>query len=124
MARKIPEGYHTITPYIVARDGDRVLEFIKQAFGGEVLERMDTPGGMHSEARIGDSRIMVGGKKDGSDASAAMFYLYVDDADDTYRKMLAAGGTSIEAPNDQDYGDRRAGAKDPCGNQWYVAHRR
>jgi uncharacterized glyoxalase superfamily protein PhnB len=124
MARKRPDGYHTVTPYIVARDGDRVLAFIKEAFDGEVLERMDTPGGMHSEIRIGDSRVMVGGKKDGSDASAAMFYLYVDDADAAYARMLAAGGTSIEAPNDQDYGDRRAGAKDPCGNQWYVAHRR
>jgi uncharacterized glyoxalase superfamily protein PhnB len=54
----------------------------------------------------------------------AMFYLYVDDADATYGKMLAAGATSLEAPNDAPYGDRRAGAKDPCGNQWYVAHRR
>jgi PhnB protein len=124
MARKRPDGYHTVTPYIVARDGDGVLAFIKAAFDGEVLERMDTPGGMHSEIRIGDSRVMVGGKKDGSDASPAMFYLYVDDADAAYARMLAAGGTSIEAPNDQDYGDRRAGAKDPCGNQWYVAHRR
>jgi len=124
MNRKPPEGYHTVTPYIVALDGDKVLEFIKQTFDGQVLERMDTPGGMHSEARIGDSRIMVGGKKDGSDAMPAMFYLYVDDADETYGKMLAAGATSLEAPNDAPYGDRRAGAKDPCGNQWYVAHRR
>ncbi|HEX6837559.1 MAG TPA: VOC family protein [Polyangia bacterium] len=124
MAGKIPEGYHTVTPYIVATDGDRVLDFIKQAFDGEVLERMDTPGGMHSEIRIGDSRVMVGGKKDGSGAMPAMFYVYVADADETYRRMLAAGGSSLEAPNDAPYGDRRAGAKDPCGNQWYVAHRR
>lgn len=99
-------------------------EFIQRALGGELLERMDTPGGMHSEIRIGDSRVMVGGEKDGSDAMPATFYLYFHDADETYRRMLAAGATSIEAPNDAPYGDRRAGAKDPCGNQWYVAHRR
>ncbi|HEX6837452.1 MAG TPA: VOC family protein, partial [Polyangia bacterium] len=74
--------------------------------------------------RIGDSRVMVGGYKDGSGVMPAMFYVYVDDADAAYRRMLAAGATSIEAPNDAPYGDRRAGAEDPCGNKWYVAHRR
>ncbi len=85
---------------------------------------MDPPGGMHSEVRIGDSRVLVGGRKDGGDAMRAMVYLYVDDADEPDRRMLAAGATSLEAPDDAPYGDRPAGAKDPSGNQWYVAHRR
>ncbi len=124
MARKPPEGYHTVTPYIVARDGDKAIDFITRAFGAEVLERQKTPNGLHCELRIGDSRVMLGAYDDGRDAMPAMFYLYVDDADRTYDRALAAGGESIEAPNDAPYGDRRAGVQDPVGNKWYVAHRR
>ena len=57
-------------------------------------------------------------------ASSAVAGPFEDTADAAYQRGLAAGGTSIEAPNDAPYGDRRAGVKDPCGNQWYVAHRR
>lgn len=122
--RAIPEGYHTVTPYIVAKEPTRVLDFLTKVFDAQILERMETPNGMHCELRIGDSRLMLGGHNDGSNAMPAMFYLYVADADESYRRALEAGAESIEAPNDAPYGDRRAGFKDGGGNKWYVAHRR
>ena len=122
--RLVPEGYHTVTPYIVATDGSSVLDFITRVLDGEVIERMKTPGGMHAEVRIGDSRVMVGQRNDKGGAMPAMFYVYVDDADEVYRRGLAAGARSIEEPNDAPYGDRRAAFEDACGNHWYVAHRR
>jgi PhnB protein len=122
--KAVPEGYHTVTPYIVAKDAPRLLDFVTKVFDAQILERMETPGGLHCEVRIGDSRVMIGGHNDGSNAMPAMFYLYVADADESYRRALAAGAESVEEPNDAPYGDRRAAVKDAAGNKWYLAHRR
>ncbi len=123
--KPIPDGYHTVTPYLLATDGKKLLEFVKQAFGAEETVRMDTPDGKvgHAEIRIGDSVVML------ADASTseqgrpmpAMIHLYVEDADKVYRQAIEAGATSVREPADQFYGDRTGGVTDPVGNHWYIA---
>jgi PhnB protein len=122
----IPKGYHTLTPYMIAADGPALLEFAKQAFGAEETFRaVGTAGGLHGEMRIGDSMLMMGGGIPGREFRATpnthALHIYVKDVDAAYQKALAAGATSIEAPKDQEYGERSGSVKDPAGNHWYIA---
>ena len=119
----IPEGYRTVTPYLVVDGAANVLEFVKQAFGAEEKFRMETPDGTigHAEVQIGDSMVMLGDAGDQNPAMPAMIHLYVDDCDATYERALGAGGTSEREPTDQFYGDRSAGVRDPAGNLWWIA---
>jgi PhnB protein len=121
----IPEGYHAVTPYLAVDGADRLLEFLKQAFGAEETVKMLTPDGKigHAEVRIGDSMVMLGDASttDQGVAMPATIHLYVDDADKTYQRALEAGATSLREPVDQFYGDRAAGVKDPVGNHWWIA---
>lgn len=122
----IPKGYRTVTPYLVAADGPALLEFAKQAFGAEETFRtVGSAGGMHAEARIGDSMLMIGGGIPGrefrSTPNTHALHIYVEDADAVYQKALAAGATSIDEVRDQEYGERSGGVKDPAGNFWYIA---
>jgi PhnB protein len=116
MSRTTPEGWHNLTHRIVVRDPAALVRFLKDAFGARGEHRADAP----SQMRIGDSLVMVSGV--GPRAETASFlYLYVDDADATYRRALEAGATSLEAPQDTPYGDRRAMVTDPFGNDWQIA---
>lgn len=119
----IPEGYRTVTPYLVVEGAAAVLDFVKEAFGAEEKFRMDTPDGTigHAEVQIGDSMVMMGDAGDQNPAMPAMIHLYVDDCDATYERALAAGGMSARAPTDQFYGDRSAGVRDTAGNLWWIA---
>jgi uncharacterized glyoxalase superfamily protein PhnB len=120
--KPIPDGYHTVTPYIVCDGADKVIEFVESAFGASVKECMRRPDGRvaHAEVRIGDSMVMLGDAPPGRPPSPGMLYVYVPDTDTTYAKAIAAGGKSIMAPATQFYGDRNAGVTDPCGNQWWI----
>lgn len=120
---RIPEGYRTITPYLTVREAPRLLEFLGQAFGAELVSKgTGSAGGMHAELKIGDSRVMVGG---GGAYPGPWFptsiHLKVDDVDAVYARALEAGAASIHAPADFDYGERGAGIIDLSGNQWYLA---
>lgn len=122
----IPKGYRTVTPYMVAADGPALLEFVKRAFGAEETFRtVGSAGGLHSEARLGDSMLMIGGGIPGREFKATpnttALHIYVEDADAAYEKALEAGGTSISAPQDHEYGERSGSVKDPAGNFWYIA---
>jgi PhnB protein len=121
--KKIPEGYHAVTPYLVVRDADALMQFTIDAFGAKEKVRMPGPDGKlaHGEVEIGGSVVMMGSPMNGQDFMPAMIYLYVPDTDATYKKALGAGATSLEEPNDAFYGDRRAGVKDSQGNQWFIA---
>lgn len=121
MVKAKPDGYRTVTPYLVVGDAAKLLDFVRDAFGAKEKVRMPGPGGTvaHAEFEIGDSVIMTGTNP--GDLMPAMIYLYVDDADGTYKRALAAGGTSTEEPNDTFYGDRRAEVRDPFGNRWSIA---
>jgi PhnB protein len=119
----IREGFHTVTPYLLAREADDLVAFVKQAFGAtETFRAPGGAGGLHIEVRIGDSMVMIGGGAAwGGELMPAMLHLYVEDVDAVYRRALGAGAAAIEEPADQPDGDRRAGVKDPFGNQWYIA---
>jgi uncharacterized glyoxalase superfamily protein PhnB len=119
----IPEGYHAISPYLIAKDAAALLEFMEKAFDAKETFRMNTPDGSvsHAEVRIGDSVVMVGEAGAAWPARPSALNLYVPDVDATYRAAVAAGGTSQDEPADQFYGDRRATVVDPAGNQWFIA---
>lgn len=121
--RPIPEGYHTVTPYLVVRGAAQLVEFMKQAFAAEEIQRMAMPDGtiMHAEVNIGDSRVMLGDAGGQNEPMPAMLHLYVEDADAFYKQALQAGATSLREPVNEFYGDRMAGVKDSFGNQWWLA---
>lgn len=119
MPAKVPEGFHTATPYLAVPDANKLIAFMKQVFGAEESLRMPNPDGSvgHAELKIGDSVIMTG------DAGELrpMLYLYVEDVDATYKTALQAGAASLREPQDQFYDDRSAQVRDPLGNVWFIA---
>lgn len=120
-AKQTRAGYHTITPYLTVKGAEQLVEFVKQVFGGvEVFRATGSAGGLHAEVTIGESKLMIGGYETVEEIPTAL-HLYVPDADEVYRRALAAGATSLEEPVDQFYGDREAGVKDPSGNAWWIA---
>jgi uncharacterized glyoxalase superfamily protein PhnB len=110
-------GYHTLTPRIVVADVPGQVEFLREVFGatGEV------EAGRPAEMLIGDSLLMVTADIDRA-PFAAFLYVYVDDADATHARAVAAGAVTLEAPLDTPYGDRRAMVRDPFGNIFQIAH--
>jgi PhnB protein len=121
----VPRGFRMVTPYLVAEDGNGLIDFVLKAFGAEEALRIPTPMGVHGEVRIGDSMMMIGGGVAGKKFPATLhpnaLHIYVRDSDATYRSALAAGATSVDEPRDQDYGERSATVKDAAGNFWYIA---
>jgi len=119
----IPDGAHTVTPYLVAEGIPRLIEFLKQALGAQELSRMARPDGviMHAEVKIGDSIVMMGTPMGDWKAQPCSLYLYVEDVDAVYERAIQAGGTSVKEPADQFYGDRTGGVIDPSGNYWGIA---
>ncbi len=122
-AKHVPEGYHTVTPYLVVNNVAELIEFLKRTFGAEERELLSTPDGgiMHAEVMIGDSVVMMGEPSDESEVIPALLYLYVDDCDAVYERALEAGATSLREPEDQFYGDRSAAVDDAFGNHWWLA---
>lgn len=119
----IPQGFHSLTPYLIVEGADRLLEFMKQAFGAEQLLRVPKADGtiMHAGVRIGDSPVELADANEQHPPRPTAIHLYVSDADAVYQRALQAGATSTHEPVDQPYGDREASVKDPCGNYWYIA---
>ena len=110
-------GFHSVTPRIVVSDVDAEVAFLREVFAA----KGDVPDGRPAEIQVGDSLIMVSSAAE-RDLFPAFLYVYVDDADDTYRRPLAAGAATLEAPLDTPYGDRRAMVRDPFGNIFQIAH--
>jgi uncharacterized glyoxalase superfamily protein PhnB len=121
--RPIPEGYHSVTPYLVVQGVDRLIDFLEQAFGAEERYRHQRPDGTtgHAEVQIGDSIVMMGEASAQWKAMPAALYLYVNHVDVTYRQALQAGAKSLMEPTDMFYGDRSGGVIDPFGNSWWIA---
>lgn len=122
----IPKGYHTITPYFSVRKADRLILFLKKAFGGKEVNVMLTPDGavLSAEVHIGDSIVFVGEEHSAQPVGKGMrgmFYMYARDVDAVYKKAIQAGGKSIEKPNDQFWGDRSGVVEDVAGNRWWIA---
>ncbi|MCY7410402.1 MAG: VOC family protein [Chitinophagales bacterium] len=121
--KPIPEGYHTLTPFVMVKDADKLIEFIKNAFGGKEISVHKTPDGtiMHAELQVGDSRMMLGEATEKYPAMSGMLYLYAEDCDALYKKALECGATSLREPTNEFYGDRSCGVMDAAGNQWWIA---
>jgi PhnB protein len=120
--KPIPDGYHTVTPYLVVADAEAQIDFLKKAFGGEeTFRHKDDKGRVsHAEVRVGNSMLMIGQARDQWKPMPAMFYLYVEDVDAVYKRAVEAGAKPIQEPTNQAYGDRTGGVEDSLGNQWWV----
>jgi PhnB protein len=118
-----PDGYRTVTPYLVVPDAAKLIDFMIKAFDGKQVRRHNMPDGTvaHAEVSIGDSMVMIGNSGAQNPGLKAAIHLYVDDVDGVYRRALSAGATSEREPADQMYGDRSAGVKDAAGNTWWLA---
>ncbi len=123
MTSPIPDGYHTVTPYLVVKGVADLIEFVKEVFDAEEMRIEPRPDGsiQHARVRVGDSPLMMGEPVGDMTPMPATLYVYVDDPDATYERALKAGATSVREPADQFYGDRNAGVQDASGNQWWVA---
>ena len=131
--KAIPDGYYSLTPYLVIKGAAEAIEFYKKAFGAVETVRMPGPGGriMHAEVKIGNTMLML------SDENAERGYLspatrggatssvmlYTDDVDATFKKALAAGAKQQTAPEDMFWGDRMGAVQDPYGLTWTIAQR-
>ena len=119
--KPIPDGYHTVIPYIVANDAQALLTFLKDGIGAAEQDVSRYPDGRiwHADVIVGDSHIMLSQATEHHPAAPCNVYLYVPDTDAAYRRALAAGATSLMEPANQFYGDRNAGVKDGNGNSWW-----
>ncbi|MFK0223732.1 VOC family protein [Streptomyces vinaceus] len=128
----IPEGSHTITPFLCIKDAHKAVEFYKKAFGAIEMLRISSPSGHigQAELRIGDSTLLIAdptGMEDGLTATqnlatpAIAVRLYVEDCDKVYAQALQAGATETNPVQDQFYGDRSGSLKDPFGNLWFIS---
>jgi len=121
--RHVPEGLHSVNPYLHPRRAEPFINFLKRAFGAQEVARYASPDGVvnHAVVRVGDSVLEMGEAHAKYESMPAMFYLYVPNMENVYRQALAAGATSHQEPTDQPYGDRNAAVKDAFGNTWYIA---
>jgi PhnB protein len=128
--KPIPEGYHSVTPYLVIDGAAEALEYYKTAFGAIELFRMEHEGKIgHAEMKIGDSPIMLADAHPSEGhvspktlgGSPVGIMIYVDDVDTTFQQAIAAGGVEKKALQDQFYGDRSGTLTDPFGHVWTVA---
>lgn len=121
--QSIPEGFHTITPMIMAENVEDIVNFAKKAFDAQEVMRLDSSDGKiwHACLKIGDSMIMFGDTMGMHDGTTACIYLYVKDANAAYQKAIGAGAESVQEVKDMFYGDRSGGVKDKAGNFWFVA---
>jgi PhnB protein len=130
MVKGIPEGYHSITPYLIIKGASEAIEFYERAFGATEIMRMPKPDGSiaHAEISIGNSKIMLadeypemGYRSPLSIGGAGVsLMLYIDDVDDVFKRALAAGAKELQAVKDQFYGDRSGTLQDPFGHIWTV----
>ncbi|HEX8399427.1 MAG TPA: VOC family protein [Pyrinomonadaceae bacterium] len=118
----IPEGYHTVTPFLIVKDAAKLIDFLREAFNAEENFRMNNPDETvaHAEVKIGNSMVMVSEANADFPAIPNILHLYVEDADAVFQRALKAGAETLKEPSDQFYGDRSGSVKDAFGNQWWI----
>ena len=123
--RAVPEGYYTVTPWIISPDTAGLIDYVRAAFDAEEIARVVVDGGRigHAEVRIGDSVVMMFDSMPDWPPTPAFLRLYVEDADATHRRAVAAGGTSVTEVTHLAFGDRVGRVRDPFGNLWWIQTR-
>ena len=131
MPQPVPEGYHTITPYLAVENASEAIDFYQRAFGAKENVRMDGPGGaiMHAELQVGDSMIMLSDPFPQSSTTppkqlggtSVSIFAYVENIDDVYKQAIDAGASSLMEPDDMFWGDRFGSVQDPFGHSWTIA---
>ncbi len=129
--KPIPEGYHTLTLYLAVDDAATAIDYYRRAFGAKERLRMDAPGGKigHAELEVGDSLLMLSDPFPQASTSppkelngtTASVFMYVENVDAVFRKAVDAGGTALQEPEDQFWGDRFGTLSDPFGHVWSLA---
>lgn len=129
--KAIPEGYHSVTPYLSVKGAAEAIEFYKRAFGATELFRMPMPDGKvgHAEIKIGDSPVMLAdefpqmGYRSPQTLGGAgvSLMIYVDNVDRTFKQAVAAGAKELQPVKDQFYGDRSGSVQDPYGHVWTIS---
>lgn len=129
--KPIPDGYHTVSPYLIVRSASNAIEFYKKAFGATELMRLDMPDGKiaHAEFKIGDSIFMISDESpqcpstspEALGGSPVTLHLYVTNADATFADAMKAGAKETMPLTNQFWGDRMGGVVDPFGHKWMIA---
>lgn len=129
--KPIPDGYHSITPYLIVKGAANAIEFYKKAFGATELMRVPGPGGalMHAEIKIGDSIVMLADEFPDMGAlspttigdSPVGLMIYLPNVDEVFARAIAAGGKELRPLQNQFYGDRSGTLTDPFGHKWTIS---
>jgi uncharacterized glyoxalase superfamily protein PhnB len=125
MPKNPPDGYHTVTPWIISRDTAAEIDFLKAAFDAQELARVVVEDGTigHAECRIGNAVVMLFDARPNWPETPCFLRLYVDDCDAVFRQALTAGATSVTEPTNLAWGDRVGRVRDPLGHLWWVQTR-
>ena len=128
--KPIPDGYHSVTPYLIVKSAAQAIDFYKKAFGATELMRFPGPNNtvMHAEIKIGDSPVMLADEPEGGSyrnplavgGTPVSLMVYVEDVDKIFNQAVAAGAKSTRAVQDQFYGDRSGNLTDPFGHVWTI----
>jgi len=119
-----PQGYSSVSAYVVANDAHDVINFLIKSFDARQTRRCDRPDGsiMHAEVQIDDTVVMIADGGGDNPAFPIWLHVYVPDVDTSYRRALEAGGLLVDEPKQREGDpDRRGGVKDPAGNSWWIA---
>ena len=118
-----PEGYPTVSAYLVVAGAQKVIDFAKRVFDATEQRRYDGPEGgvRHAELKIGDSVVMLGDAGEQCPPMPAFLHVYVENVDATYRRALEAGGVPVQEPVQKGDEDKRGGVRDPGGITWWIA---
>ena len=122
----VPDGYHTVTPYLIVPGVPALLQFLHSAFGATVTREpilREDGTVMHAEVQIGNSRVMMGEPTPEFPAMPVSIFMYVHEPDVLYAQALAAGAESVMPVTTQPHGDRYGGVRDRSGNMWWIAAR-
>ena len=117
-----PEGYTTVSPYLIVDGASATIDFLQRVFGADEIRRFADPAGrvMHAEVRIDDTVVMIADGVDGWPPVPSHVHVYVRDVDATYRRALEAGATSVQEPIKKEDPDKRGGVKDAGGTTWWI----
>lgn len=120
-----PQGYSTVSPYLIVDGASQTIEFLTRVFGAVELRRIPDPSGrlIHAEVRIDDTVVMIADSAEGWPPIASHVHVYVSDVDDVYRRALEAGAEGVQEPVQKEDEDKRGGIEDAGGTTWWIATR-